>query len=56
MQLRARIRRGQRDLDRVRIDLFGELDRLANGVLGFARQTQDERAVDGDAELATVPE
>ena len=51
---RAGIRRGQRHLDGVRVDLLGEADRLLDRLLRLARQAQDEGAVDGDAELVAI--
>ena len=50
----ARIGRRQRDLNRVRIDAIGEADRLLDGFEGFSRQSQDERAVDGNAQLVAI--
>jgi hypothetical protein len=38
----------------VRVDLAGEGDRLLDGLLRLPRQAKDERAVDGDAEVAAV--
>ena len=54
VQERPRIRRRQRHLDGVRVDLGGEADRLLDRLLRLARQAQDEGAVDLDAELVAV--
>ena len=54
VERRARIRRRQRHLDRVRVDLLGVLDRLFDGFLRLARQPQDKRAVNLDVQLAAV--
>src|SRR5207248_5961458 len=49
-----RIRGSQRHLDRVRIDFGGEADRLLDRFFGLTRESEDERAVNGDAEVVTV--
>ena len=54
VQERAGIRRRERNLDGVRVDLLGEADGFLNGFLGFARQAEDEGAVDLDAQLVAV--
>ena len=54
MERGARMRRGQRDLDRVGIDLAREPDGGRDGLARLAGQTQDERAVDLDAEALGV--
>src|SRR5581483_9850984 len=54
VQLRARIRRCQRDLHRVRIDLLREANRLLDRLPCLTRQPENERAVDRDAERAGV--
>src|ERR1700676_2450115 len=54
IQRRTRIGRCQRHLDRVRIDFLRVLDRLFDGCLRLAGQTEDEGAVNLDAELAAV--
>ena len=54
VKLGAGIRRGQRDLDRVRVDFTGEADRLLDRLFGLARQPQNEGAVDGDPQIVTV--
>ena len=54
VELRAGIRRGERHLDRVRIDLLRVLDRLLDRLVCFARQAEDESAVNLDAELSAV--
>ena len=54
VQLGSRIRRGQRHLDGVRIDLGGEADGLLDGLAALAGQPEDEGAVDGDAELVAI--
>src|SRR5579862_7070506 len=54
VKLRAWIRRGQAHLKRERVDLLGVLDGLADRLVRFARQPEDERPVDGDAELLAV--
>jgi len=51
----ARVGRGQRDLDGMRVDLPREADGLRDGLPGLAGQAQDEGAVDGDAEVLGVP-
>ncbi len=51
---RAGVGRGERHLDRVRVDLHRVADRLLDRLLGLARQPEDERAVDDDAELVAV--
>ena len=50
----AGIRRCYRHLDRVRIDLTGKTDRLLDRLRRLARQAENERAVDDDAELVAV--
>src|SRR4029450_2510707 len=50
----ARIRRGQRDLDGVWIDLGGEPDGLGDGLARLTGQAQDERPVDGNAQRPGV--
>src|SRR5689334_22812803 len=54
VQERARIRRGERDLDGVWVDLGGEADRLLDRLLRFPGEPQDEGAVDRDAELVAI--
>ena len=54
VQERAGIRRGQRHLDRVRIDLGREFDRFLDRFLGLPRQAHDEGAVDFDTEFVAV--
>src|SRR5579862_314079 len=54
MEERAGIRRGEGNLDRMRIDLRGEADGLLDGFLGFTRKAEDEGAVNGDSKLVTV--
>ena len=54
MQKRPRIRRGQRRLDRMRIDFGGELDGFLDRLFGLTGQTEDEGAVDNDAEFVAV--
>src|SRR3984957_20756252 len=54
VQRRARIGGGERDLDRVRIDLLGELDGPLDGLRGLPRQAEDKGAVNHDAESAAV--
>src|SRR5262249_27505235 len=51
---RSWIGRGQRDLNRVRVDLSGEPDRLFDGFLGLAWKAEDECAVDGDSEFVAI--
>src|SRR5512133_2773204 len=46
---------GQRGLDRVEIQHLGVFNGFADGLPGFAGQTHDEGAVDGDAQLLAVP-
>src|SRR5439155_23605362 len=52
---RARVGRGDRHLDRVRIELAGEADRLRDRLVRLAGKPEDERAVDPDAERLGVP-
>src|SRR5205085_1488893 len=54
VEIGAGIGRGERHLDRVRVDVGGELDRLLDRLLRLARQAQNERAVNRDAELVAV--
>ena len=54
VQERARIGRRQGHLDRMRVDLLGEFDRLPDGLRSLARQAEDERPVDDDSKLAAV--
>ena len=54
IELRAGIGRGERNLYRVRVDLFGEFYGLLDGLARLARQAEDEGSVDLDAELAAV--
>src|SRR5438105_1153840 len=51
VQLGPGIRRGDRDLDRVGVDVAREANRLLDRRRRLARQAEDERAVDLDAEL-----
>src|SRR5262245_12133455 len=51
---RAWIWRGQRDLDRMRVDLSGKADRLFDGFLCLAWKAENECAVDSDAELVAI--
>src|SRR2546430_16049904 len=50
-----RIRRGDRDLDRVRVELARVPDRLLDRLTRLAGQPQDEGAVRRDAEVVAVP-
>src|SRR5438552_16267758 len=52
---RARVGRGDRHLDRVRIELAGEADRLRDRLVRLAGKREDERAADPDAERPGVP-
>ena len=54
VQFRAGIRRGDRNLNRERIDLLREPDRLFDRLLRFDRQPDHERPVHPDAELAAI--
>src|SRR6202050_1566207 len=54
IQGRTRIRRGQRDLDGVRIDFLGEVYRLLDSLRRLTRKAENERAVDQDAKFAAV--
>src|SRR5438552_2758171 len=54
VQKRAGIGRRERDLNRVRIDLRRELDRLLDRFLGLAGKSEDESAVDRDAKLMAI--
>src|SRR5690349_21324740 len=49
------IRRRQRDLDRMRIDLLREIQRLLNRLLRFARKTKNESAVNDNAKIVAIP-
>ena len=51
---RAGVRRRERDLQRLGVHLLGEADRLLDRLPRLAREPQDERAVDQDAELVAV--
>src|SRR5882724_5070077 len=55
VQRGARVGRGQRHLDGVRVDLPREPDGLRDGLARLAGQAQDEGAVNGDAEALGVP-
>src|ERR1700687_1399418 len=50
----AGVRRSERYLNCVRVDLLGEADRLLDRLLGLAGQTENERAMDDDPELVAV--
>src|ERR1700749_1875100 len=50
----AWIWRGQRHLNGMRIDLLGEINGLLDGRARLAGQTENERTVNDDAELAAV--
>ena len=54
VQLRARIGRGQGNLDRFRLDVASKLDRLLNRLRSLARKSKDERPVDDDAQVFRV--
>ena len=54
VKFRAGIRRGQRHLDGVRVDLRCELDGFLDGLLRLPGQAEDEGAVDLDAEVMAV--
>src|SRR4029077_14305144 len=54
IEVRARIGRGKRHLDRMRVDLGREADRLLDRLLGLPRQAEDEGAMNGYAQLVTV--
>src|SRR5712691_3050967 len=54
MQVGAGIRGGERDLDRVRIDLGGKTDGFLDRFLGFAGKTEDEGSVDRYSELVAI--
>src|SRR5713101_7495242 len=54
VELRSWVRRRERDLDRMRIDLAGEADRVLNGFLRLPGKPDDERSVNGDSELVAV--
>src|SRR5262249_38360315 len=54
VEICARIGGSQRNLQRMRVHLLGEADRLPNCLLGFARQTEHEGPVHLDSELVTV--
>src|SRR5215471_13117178 len=54
MQKGARVRRRERDLDRVRVDFRGKANGFFDRLLGLAGQPEDEGAMDHDAELVAV--
>src|SRR5919109_1120981 len=54
MQKGARIGCGERNLDRVRVDLRGKPDGFVDRLPGFTRKPEDERPVDRDAELVAI--
>src|SRR5262249_26139511 len=54
VQVGARVRRRNRDLDGMWIDLPGERDRLSDRLPALAGQTENERAVDGDGKRMAV--
>src|SRR5205823_12430971 len=51
----ARVRRGERHLERLGLHLAREADRLLDAVPRLARKAQDEGAVEQDAELVAGP-
>src|SRR5260370_41502955 len=54
MQVSTGIGGGERDLDRVRIDLGGKADSLLDRFLGFSGKTEDEGSVDCYSELVAI--
>jgi len=50
----AGVGRCQRNLDGVRIDIDGVLNGLFDGFASLARETQNKRAMNNDAEFAAV--
>ena len=44
-----------RNLDGFHVELFGEIDGAADGFAAFARQAENEVAVDDQAELLASP-
>ena len=46
VELGARIRMRQRDLNSFHVESLGKIDRVADRVFGLARQSQNEIAVD----------
>ncbi len=50
----AGVSRGERDLDRARIEFLCEFDGVLDGLVRLSWKTHDECAVDGDAELVAV--
>src|SRR4029450_13588253 len=50
----ARIRRRQRDLERIGLDVAREADRLLDRLARLTREPHDERAVDLDSERASI--
>src|SRR5487761_1328227 len=50
----ARVRSGDGHLQRVGVDVLGELDRLLDRLLGLTGKADDERAVDGYAQVVAV--
>ena len=54
IQERAGIGGGERNLHGVGVHLSGEADGFLDGLAGFARQAEDEGAVDFDAEFMAI--
>src|SRR6266851_6928763 len=50
----ARVRRGERDLDRFAIHFARKANRFLDRVLALARQTENKRAVNQDADVAAI--
>src|SRR6202011_245520 len=51
---RTGVWRGQGNLNRVRIDLLREVERLLDRFLGFPRKHENKSSVDDDSELVAV--
>ena len=54
VELGARIGVGDGDLNGFDVQFLGEVDGVADGLAGFAGQTEDEVAVDDQPELVAV--
>src|SRR5579872_3570863 len=54
IQIGPRIWRGNRYLERMRVDFSRKANGFFDGFLGFAGKPEDKRAVDGDAELVAA--
>ena len=54
VQLGTRIGVGNRNLNGFHVKLFCESDRVLNGLLGFARESEDEIPVNDQAKLVSI--